>query len=316
MNGGKFIISIDLELHWGNVEKWDINKKSEYFLKSKKTIPKVLKLFEQNNIKATWAAVGFLFAKDKLQLLKSSPKLKPTYLNKIFFYYDYFPFVGKDEEDDPYHYAGDIIRQIIKTKGQELATHTFSHYYCNEAGQTAQQFDKDLKAAQQIAKENYNVNLQSLVFPRNQFNHDYLDVAIENGIKVVRSNPDVWFWKYNYSKLNSFFRAVDTLMPFSHSLCFEKVNKYKNLIILPASRFFRPYKKSEYPIQYLKMNRIKLEMSYAAKSNKNYHLWWHPHNFGEDIVENMNQLHEIINHYKYLKEQYNFISNNMIDFDE
>jgi hypothetical protein len=38
-----------------------------------------------------------------------------------------------------------------------LASHTFSHYYCNEVGQTATQFREDLKAAQQaaIAKQKY-----------------------------------------------------------------------------------------------------------------------------------------------------------------
>jgi hypothetical protein len=54
-------------------------------------------------------------------------------------------------------------------------------------------------------------------------------------------------------------------------------------------------------------------MSYAAKKNKNYHLWWHPHNFGEDVENNKKQLLEIIEHYKFLKEKYNFSSANMID---
>ena len=84
---------------------------------------------------------------------------------------------------------------INKTKGQELACHTYSHYYCNEEGQTIQQFDEDLKSAQIISKKNFNVELKSLVFPRNQINKDYLDIVINNGFKVVRSNPNVWFWQ-------------------------------------------------------------------------------------------------------------------------
>lgn len=57
------------------------------------------------------------------------------------------------------------------------------------------------------------------------------------------------------------------------------------MIEIPASRFFRPFKNNEKIIQRLKLNRIKNEMTFAAKKGRNYHLWWHPHNFGENIIE-------------------------------
>jgi len=314
MANGNFIISLDFELHWGGVEKWDIQKKTNYFLESRKSIPEVLDLFETNNIQATWATVGLLFGKNKKQLEKFSPKLKPTYLNKKLSYYNYFSNIGNNENEDPFHYGGNLINQIVKTEGQELACHTFSHFYCNEKGQTIEQFDQDLKSAQLIAKENYGITLKSLVFPRNQFNRDYLDVAINNGIRVVRSNPNVWFWKNTSKKVAPFLRAIDTLIPISKHLSFDDLDTYNNLKILPASRFFRPYKNSESIIQTIKMFRIKNEMSHAAKYNKNYHLWWHPHNFGENINENIAQLNDIIKHFQILNNRYNFVSTNMINF--
>lgn len=64
----------------------------------------------------------------------------------------------------------------------------------------------------------------------------------------------------------------------------------------------------------MKLRRIKREMTYAAKHNRNYHLWWHPHNFGNDIKTNSDQLVEILNHFNVLKEKYNFTSSNMGDF--
>ena len=54
-------------------------------------------------------------------------------------------------------------------------------------------------------------------------------------------------------------------------------------------------------------------MYFAAKNNLNYHLWWHPHNFGEDIDKNMEQLENIIKYYQYLNSKFNFISKNMIN---
>jgi len=315
MKKGKFIISLDFELHWGGAEKWNLNEMQSYFLNTRKSIPEVLRLFKENNIRATWATVGFLFAKNKKQLLEFCPDNKPTYLNQKLSYYNYFDEVGENEEEDPFHFGYSLIKQILETKGQELATHTFAHYYCNENGQNLEQFQADLKAVQAIAKENFNVKLESLVFPRNQYNSRYLETAKQEGIKIIRSNPNVWFWNKSYGKLTPIFRALDTLWSISSSLSFKKSTIKRNDVIeLPASRFFRPYKNNEKTIQKLKMNRIKNEMTFAAKKGENYHLWWHPHNFGENVSENIKQLKDIIAHYRYLNEKYAFQSSTMGDY--
>src|SRR5690606_21331977 len=81
--------------------------------------------------------------------------------------------IGEDESSDPFHYAPTLVEAILDTPHQELATHTFAHYYCNEAGQNAEQFRADLRAAQRSAAL-FGQQLRSLVFPRNQFNAEYL----------------------------------------------------------------------------------------------------------------------------------------------
>lgn len=287
-----------------------------YFLDTREAIPEVLKLFAANEINATWATVGFLFARNKKQLLEFSPQLRPTYNQEKLSYYNYFDKVGEDEGSDPFHFAGSLIEMIIRTKGQELASHTFAHYYCNEMGQTIDQFDADLRAAQAIAKENYDLRLESLVFPRNQFNQEYIKVASSHGIKTIRSNPSVWFWEKGNGRLTPLFRALDTLGNISKTLTFsdDEIVNSNDVIHLPASRFFRPYSDKEKIIQHVKLTRIKNEMTYAAKNNRNYHLWWHPHNFGNDVPENMKQLKYIIDHFNTLREKYDFQSRAMRDF--
>ena len=318
MDNGKFIISLDFELHWGAAEKWNLNTRKDYFDITRKSIPTVLDLFTKYNIHATWATVGFLFAKNKKQLLEFLPEQRPSYRNKELSYYRLIENqdVGESEEDDPYHFGNSLIDKIVNTAHQELATHTFSHYYCNEEGQTKEQFDADLSAVQSIAMENFNIELKSLVFPRNQFNLDYLAVAKNNGIKVVRSNPDLWFWNSS-SKFTPLARAFDTLMPISSTVSFQldESSRFKDTLLLPASRFLRPFSSKERMIQKLKFNRIKQEMTYAAKQKRSYHLWWHPHNFGYFCDENMNFLEDILKHYADLKESYNFESNSMIEMN-
>lgn len=312
---GSFIISLDFELHWGSVELWSVKDRKLYLDATRRSIPLVLELFRQNNIHATWATVGFLFCRNRNQLLEFLPEARPSYLNEKLSYYSLIMEndIGNDEIDDPYHYAPSLIQLILDTPFQELGTHTFSHYYCNEEGQTKEQFNEDLKAAQGIAKENFNIQLQSLVFPRNQFNPDYLQVAFQNGIKVVRSNPDVWFWN-RLSKWSPVARAIDTLMPISQSLSFDQNSlRSDNVLLLPASRFLRPFSQQEKIIHRMKINRVKREMTFAAVNQRSYHLWWHPHNFGYNLEENVEMLREIIDHYNYLNNKFGFLSRSMVE---
>jgi hypothetical protein len=52
-------------------------------------------------------------------------------------------------------------------------------------------------------------------------------------------------------------------------------------------------------------------MTYAAKNNLTYHLWWHPHNFGMDQDENFIFLEKILTHFQFLNTKYNFQSYTM-----
>lgn len=55
-------------------------------------------------------------------------------------------------------------------------------------------------------------------------------------------------------------------------------------------------------------------MTYAAKSGRIYHLWWHPHNFGQDLEKNFEQLEIILMHYKRLEKNYNMKNSTMGSF--
>ncbi|KEY18788.1 polysaccharide deacetylase family protein [Kaistella antarctica] len=314
---GSLIISLDFELHWGGAEVWNLEEKSEYFLNTRTVILEMLQLFQEYNIRVTWATVGFLFASSREEVMSFSPPKEPSYLNQNLNYFNLFRnnVVGPDEGTDPFHFGYSLIQEIIKTPGQELASHTFSHYYCNEEGQTKEEFDLDLQATQKIAKSKFTKKLTSLVFPRNQYNTSYLELLKDNEYNVIRTNPDVWFWKMN-NKFIPLARALDTLLPISNKLSFKNsdIKEEQDVVLLPASRFFRPYSQKEKSIQKLKMNRIKKEMLVAAKKGENYHLWWHPHNFGSFPQQNMIQLREILEYYKILNKQYGFSSKNMGDF--
>lgn len=81
------------------------------------------------------------------------PSLKPGYRDHDLSPYDHVYRIGPNERQDPFHYARSLIRRIVQFPGQEVGTHTFSHYYCLAAGQTADEFRADLQAARRAAEE-------------------------------------------------------------------------------------------------------------------------------------------------------------------
>jgi peptidoglycan/xylan/chitin deacetylase (PgdA/CDA1 family) len=308
-HSGTFVISLDYELLWG---VWDVTTKEKYgahIVGVKKVIPELLTLFSSYQVKATFATVGILFAKDKDELLTFLPETKPAYSNSEYnVYKKELNTIGQNHTDDPYHFGYDLF-ELIKQSDHELATHTFSHYFCLEEGQTASEFDADIQAALKIAKAK-EVSISSLVFPRNQINEAYLPVLQKNGIMVYRGNPVSWIYKPRMFSaevpLIRLCRLLDTYFPVSGSNTFSIEKNAGTPVNIPASRFLKPYNKNLAWLEKLKLNRIMKEMTHAAKNKELYHLWWHPHNFGVNTRENMKNLTVLLNHFQILQKQYGF----------
>lgn len=319
-----FVVSLDFELHWGGFEKWSIETHRSYFLNTRQVIPLLLDLFLNNEIHATWATVGMLFHENENSLVQCFPVLKPTYDEKKLSPYEFIQQhgIGNTEAEDPFHFAFSLLRRIEETQFQEVGSHTFAHFYCNEPGQTLAQFRADLRAAQKSALI-HGKNLKSLVFPRNQFNEEYLRVCYEEGFISVRDNPGDWFWNINSTQRESTWkrlnRGMDAYLPIGkkNTYAMESLQWRPGLpVCIPASRLLRPYRPEELFLNKIKISRIKNEMERAAKEAEVYHLWWHPHNFGHHPKESMDGLREILDHFSMCKEKYGMQSLSMGEIAE
>jgi hypothetical protein len=208
-----------------------------------------------------------------------------------------------------------LIKDIQKNTVHEIGTHTFSHYYCLEAGQTAEDFRDDLKSAIKTA-EKLGIKLTALVFPRNQFNEEYLEICKENGIVCYRGNQFSRLYTAREGDRESpgrrLLRLVDAYLNISGHNCYsDNYLRSKFPVDIPASRFLRPYSKTLKKLEWLRLERIKSGMRHAAKNNMTYHLWWHPHNFGINHDKNFAFLEKILVYYTALNKRYNFESHTM-----
>lgn len=312
----ELVISLDFELLWGVRDISDRSGYGKNIIGGRKAIPRVLELFEKHDIKATWASVGFLFCESKEELLDALPpeNLRPAYNTPALSNYSYLDEVGADEATDPYYFGASLIRRIAETPGQEVATHTLSHYYCLEQGQTDATFEADLQAAIALGKRR-GISLRSIVFPRNQYAERHLEICHKHGIVAYRGNPAAWAYKPTAGEEQTLLRRGIRLVDahtglLGHQTYVPATGVPGNV---PASQFLRPCVGRLARVHPAHIHTVKAGLSRAAETGAGYHLWWHPHNFGLNTDENIAALEQVIGHFVRMRDLHGMASRTMLD---
>lgn len=315
---GAMVISFDFELLWGVRDIYSSNDPYiNRVIQEAKVIPRMLELLGEFEAAATWAAVGAIFAQSRSELKRFSPHIKPQY--KEVRLDPYQEVLGEDERDDPLHYGYSLIQKIQRTNRQEIATHTFSHYYCLEAGQNSEAFAADLDSALKLARER-GIQIRSIVFPRNQHNQDYDNILLERGIICYRGteqHPAYAAEGRNKSRMpyKRLYRLVDSHIPLSgsHLIPWESVVEESGLCNVAASRYLRPTDNSVSILSALRLKRIVNAMEEAARTRKVFHLWTHPQDFGSEPEESIKVLRLVLENFKRLEKQYGMLSLGMLE---
>jgi hypothetical protein len=257
-----------------------------------------------------------LCCSSKQELVELSPRRKPHYLDRRLDPYD-LSQIGQDEKSDPFHFAPSLVEMIAKTPGQELGTHTFSHFYCLEEGQTASDFEADLESARKAASKFGDHVMRSIVFPRNQLNREYWDVLARQGVKAYRSNGRHWAYAeatYPEPLPKRAFRLADAYLPLSGSRTLPVGRPDEHgLMDVPASAFLRPWSRRLRHMDALRQKRLTSAMTRAARTGRVFHLWWHPHNFGQNLAENLAFLTSLLDHFEHLRQTAGMASMTMFE---
>ncbi len=293
---------------WGVRYHMTTQSYGDAVLGGREVIPEMLKLFSKYDVHATWATVGLLFARTRKEMLDYMPDVLPEFTNKSLSNYEVIQSgIGENEQEDPYHFGRSLLDLVADTPGQEIATHTYAHVYCLEDGQSKAAFRADIQSAKAIA-ETAGHTLKSIVFPRNQYGEEHVDVCVAEGISTFRGQPDVFAYRTMANrKVTRFVRGVrllDSIMPVVPRKDPLEPEHGAGAIDVKASRFLRPWRTSWPGYSNLHLNRVRSEMRAAARQGRQFHLWWHPHNFGRNTRENLMQLEEILQEYTRLKSSH------------
>ncbi len=312
---GGFVISLDFELNWGVLSNSNVKAYWPNLHGARTAIPKLLDLFEEYGLACTWATTGLLFFDRRDHMLISLPNIRPEYRDKNLSSYNHLNPVGCSEESDPLHFGLSLINMIKDCPKQEIGTHTFSHYYCLDAGENSAPFKTDLDAARKAgAKE--GVEFDSIVFPRNQVCDYALSICAQQGLTAFRGNAKGWAYSANGSSANwlpkRVFRLVDRYLPIGQDQSVEPVIE-NGMVNVAASCFLRPYSPRLALFERLRIARIKRAMRRAAQNGRIFHLWFHPHNFGIHQDENFAVMREIAKEAVRLDREFGWPSRTMGD---
>lgn len=315
--GGGLILSLDLELGWGVADTLAANGGyRRQLLGAREAVPRILERFAAHGMEATWAVVGLLFATSREELLAHAPppELRPRYRDARLDLYRLE--VGEGERDDPIHYAPSLLDAIAACPGQRIGSHSFAHYYSLEQGQTPATFEADLRAAVAIAATR-GLTLRSYVWPRHQLRADYLPMLARQGFTVHRGpEPNLLNRPHRgaYSPLPlRAARLANAYLGWTgpNLIRWNALVPEGGLVNVPESCFVRPVQARTPGLEPLRLHRITAAMRRAAASGALVHLWWHPHNFGNDVAANLLALDTLLRVYDELRDRYDFGSYSM-----
>jgi peptidoglycan/xylan/chitin deacetylase (PgdA/CDA1 family) len=312
---GALVISLDFELHWGVRDHRKLDgPERKRLMAARKVIPDLLKVFREHKIRATWATVGLLFARSRDEAMAFRPERMPRYEQVRLD--PYGEPVGRDEEEDPFHFAASLIREIGREPGQEVGSHSYSHYYSLESGQGEDEFKADVASAKRIA-ENSGYRLTSYVFPRNQVCAPYLAILRQAGFQAYRgteptaSKAAVTFeeqkkpWKRALRLADAY---ADLYGP--QSVAFPGDTRPAPV---DASRYLRPFSPSLRLFECARLKRIEDAMRSAARAKRVFHLWWHPEDFAGHPERNVEFLTKVLRVFGQCQSEYGMASLSMGD---
>jgi peptidoglycan/xylan/chitin deacetylase (PgdA/CDA1 family) len=311
---GEFVISLDFELLWGVRDHATRETYGANVLGGREAIPRILDLFERHGISATWATVGLLMAECRDELMASlpPPELRPRYTDPRLSNYAYLDEVGEDERRDPHYYGMSLVRRIMDCPRQEIGTHTHTNYYSLEPGQDIASFEADLVAALAMAGQR-NILPRSIVFPRNQYAEEHLAVCARLGLLTHRGTESAWPYRSTPVARQRLARRALRLAD-AHSGIFGAKTYMRTegrLVNVRASQFLRPKVGALRLLHPMHVGMIKRSLTNAARSQRGYHMWWHPHNFGLNVADNLAVLADILDHFRGLAAEYDMVSRAM-----
>ena len=266
MKKAVFTLSLDCEGLWGVADHLNESTKAINQNSLAEVYTYISDVLSHYSISATYAFTS-LFTQDEASILKYKDSIDSR-VSTNDRWYRYISQMLADQNFDGW--LGRDFYLQARSAEHEIGWHGFTHHPLS--ADTHESIVKyELEESLRIAKQE-NLNLKSIVFPRNDIGH--LKLFFSDGFKCYRKGI------IEQSKLysNKYYRVLDEFNIFKASESFPIVNE-NILAALPAGYFLNwpsgPRKIIPTSVTNKKWSNL---LSSASKKHQQVHMWFHPHN--------------------------------------
>lgn len=274
---GTVVISVDAELAWGYHDRDEFPEKIE---RARDGWLKLIDLFDEFEIPATWAIVGHLFLDecDGTHEELASPE-------------DWFSRdPGGTANETSVWFGPDLVWAVRNAEvNHEIGSHAFSHIEFGDSRTTREIADSELRSSVRIAKK-WDLDLESFVFPRNSIGHR--ECLAEHGFYCYRGNgPSRW---YDGSLIYPLGKVTSMIWE-SPPIVEPHVDEY-GLINIPASIFLFTFDRPLGPLTEpmlgdVIVRKAKNGIDSAGQGGGVFHMWLHPNDLIESCdIDRMRQI--------------------------
>jgi hypothetical protein len=265
------VISLDLELAWGN---FDISFDDDLLEMGRWThdigVPNLLNHFTRNGLSATWAMVGAMM-RPSLPDVSGLPEVHYRHFSKPWF--SYVPQEG-DELTHPEWFGASLL-EIIRSANpkQEVGFHSFSHVLFGRPGMTRERAIAEYRYCAQIARE-LGIRATSFVFPRNLV--AYLADLRDAGFTCFR-DVDALPVRFASNTLTSVGGVLADFAGLSPRTIEPSLKE--GMVSIPGSLLIRcaaGWRK--YIPDSSRLRRLRKGLERVRRSGGVFHVWFHPEN--------------------------------------
>ena len=292
---GVFTVSLDFELIWGTLDLFGPDGFREaYHRERAEVIDRLLTLFVEFDVSATWCVLGHLFLE---RCAAKGGRKHPEIVRPSHSWYkqDWFIHDPCDgEESAPLFYGRSLVDKILACPvPQEIGSHGFSHIIFGDPGCSRATAESEISECVRLA-EAQGIRMRSFAFPRNQVGH--LDVLYENGFTCYRGPDPLWYEQGNgkrtiVQRLGHLWDIVRMAQP----PVVVPERTAVGIWNIPGSMIYFPmHGLRRYIPASVRVRRAIKGLEAAAREKKIFHLWFHPTNLAFQVEEMFNGLRAIL----------------------
>ncbi|MEM7242921.1 MAG: polysaccharide deacetylase family protein [Pseudomonadota bacterium] len=183
-----------------------------------------------------------------------------------------------------------LRRSLVSNPWVSLGSHSYSHAYAHST--SFKKLEQDFQRQAHVFQTQLGQVPEFLIMPKNQISPDVMAIAQDYGFENLRINPDCWlYWTQQKSIIIRALRRLDSYLPLLEMIPTQKPASTP-IKALEGRYFFRPGHRIKF-LDDLHFLRLKLGYYYCRASNRDFHLWTHPHNMGGNITRSRRNLQRI-----------------------